>query len=152
METTVRVRDLEELRRRRADLRDALCSVEDALAAPAGDRSMAWGERVRATVCRLAADFAEHVDLTEGPGGLHAMILEGDVRLTNAVSALTADHGAVLAEIAALLDATQPPVVPNQVEEVREAGLRLLGHMMRHRQRGADLVYEAYDTDLGGVD
>jgi len=28
----------------------------------------------------------------------------------------------------------------------------LLGHMVRHRQRGADLIYEAYQTDVGGGD
>jgi hypothetical protein len=33
---------------------------------------------------------------------------------------------------------------------VREDATRLMGHVIKHRQRGADLVYEAYATDIGG--
>ena len=35
-------------------------------------------------------------------------------------------------------------------EELRDAGLRLLGEVARYRQRVGDLVYEAYYVDLGG--
>jgi hypothetical protein len=28
--------------------------------------------------------------------------------------------------------------------------LELLGQLSRHRQRGVDLVYDAYDVDIGG--
>jgi hypothetical protein len=38
------------------------------------------------------------------------------------------------------------------VDAVRERGTRLLGHLVRHRQRGADLIFEAYQTDIGGGD
>ena len=36
------------------------------------------------------------------------------------------------------------------VDEVRDAGLALLGRLSRHRQRGADLIWDAYQTDIGG--
>ena len=36
------------------------------------------------------------------------------------------------------------------VEQVRALGTSLLGRIVRHRQRGADLVYEAYEVDVGG--
>jgi hypothetical protein len=36
------------------------------------------------------------------------------------------------------------------VEAIRDLGTTLLGHLARHRQRGADLVYEAYQADIGG--
>jgi hypothetical protein len=32
----------------------------------------------------------------------------------------------------------------------REEVTTLMGQLVRHRQKGADLVYEAYDVDLGG--
>jgi hypothetical protein len=35
---------------------------------------------------------------------------------------------------------------------VRERATALLVAVARHRQRGADLIYEAYAADLGGVD
>ena len=36
------------------------------------------------------------------------------------------------------------------VDETRQELTTLLSALARHRQRGADLVYEAYDVDLGG--
>ena len=38
----------------------------------------------------------------------------------------------------------------DDVTRIRELGTRLLGALVRHRQRGADLVYEAYQVDIGG--
>ena len=35
---------------------------------------------------------------------------------------------------------------------MREHGTTVLGRIVRHRQRGADLIYEAYATDIGGGD
>ena len=32
----------------------------------------------------------------------------------------------------------------------REAATRLLDRLVRHRQRGSDLIYEAYAVDIGG--
>ena len=32
----------------------------------------------------------------------------------------------------------------------REACIRLLGRLVRHRQRTSDLIYEAYAVDIGG--
>ena len=36
------------------------------------------------------------------------------------------------------------------VDGVRRLGTALLGLLVRHRQRGSDLVYEAYELDIGG--
>jgi len=37
------------------------------------------------------------------------------------------------------------------VDAQRDRLLALLGSLVRHRQRGADLVYEAYAVDIGGT-
>lgn len=144
--------DLTELRQRRVELRETMNAVEAALAAPASGRAVIWGEHVHAAAIDLADDFEEHIAVTEGPGGLHQSILAGDVRLANAVQALTTDHGLIAAEIARLVHDTDPPVTPNDVVMTRERGTAMLAHVARHRQRGADLVYEAYQTDVGGGD
>lgn len=152
MVTSVRGRELDAVRRRRAELKESLNGLEAALAASGSDLSVIWGERVHDRVALLQRDFDEHIAVTEGPDGLHAAILAGDLRLANAVEALTGDHAVIADEIEALLEETEPPVTPAQVDVVREQGLRLLARIARHRQKGADLVYEAYDTDLGGGD
>jgi hypothetical protein len=36
------------------------------------------------------------------------------------------------------------------VDKVRDLGTALLGRLVRHRQRGSDLVFEAYEFDIGG--
>ena len=55
-------------------------------------------------------------------------------------------------EIAALVADSEPPVAETDVDDLRERATGLLGHLVRHRQRGADLIYEAYQTDIGGGD
>lgn len=152
MDSTVHTRDLEAVRRRRADLRLTLGAVEHALASPASGRAVVWGEIVHRTLEELREEFDEHIDVTEGPDGLHDAIEAAAPRLVHAVQTLTAEHGEIRGEIADLLRATEAPVTPDDVAGVREDGTRLLGHVIRHRQRGADLVYEAYETDLGAGD
>jgi hypothetical protein len=150
--TPLSTSELEAVRQRRAELLETLGVLERCLAAPAGDRTVLWGERLHAAVERLASDFALHVEVTEGPSGLHQEIITADVRLANQVSALAAEHEPVAAEIAALSAATLPPVSESQVGDLREQGTTLLSRLIRHRQRGADLVYEAFACDIGGCD
>jgi hypothetical protein len=143
--------ELDAVRARRAELRETLNLLEAALAAPARGREMIWGEAVHATLVMIADDFGAHVEVTEGPGGLHQAILAGDLRLANAVDALTEEHGQIAEEIAALVADSQAPVTAQDMDELREGATKLLGHLVRHRQRGADLIYEAYATDVGGT-
>ncbi|MGH8861799.1 MAG: hypothetical protein ACRDVG_11295 [Jatrophihabitantaceae bacterium] len=152
MDTSSRARELEAVRHRRAELRDTLDALERALAAPGSSRAVVWGEQLHQAVDRLASDFALHVEVTEGPGGLHQAILAGDLRLSNQVAALTAEHEQIAADIAALAAASEAPVSPDDFLAVREQGTTLLGRIVRHRQRGADLIYESYATDIGGGD
>jgi hypothetical protein len=144
--------ELDAIRIRRAELREALDGLERALAAPASGRAVVWGEVVHSAAGAIADDFGAHVEATEGPGGLHQTILAGDLRLANAVGALTAEHELIAAEIAELVAGSTAPVGADDVEAIRERGTALLGHLVRHRQRGADLIYEAYETDIGGGD
>jgi hypothetical protein len=153
MEPAVTTRaELHAVRVRRAELRETLNLLEAALAAPARGRAVVWGEAVHASLVMLADDFGAHVEVTEGPGGLHQAILEGALRLTNAVDLLTAEHAKIATELAALVADSAAPVTPDDVGDLRERATRLLGHLIRHRQQGADLIYEAYETDIGGGD
>jgi hypothetical protein len=150
--TQTRAAELTDLRRRRAELRETMGALERALAAPAAERAVIWGELVHQALVELADDFVEHIEVTEGPDGLHQAILTGAVRLANAVNALAAEHAVIADEIATLVRQTEPPVAATDVDPTRERAMSLLGSLVRHRQRGADLIYEAYDTDIGGGD
>lgn len=133
-------------RQRRAELLRAIQSFEQAVAAPA--RDPAWRERVRHRLAALRDQLAEHVVVTEGPDGLYAELLEYAPRLTRPVAQLVDEHGALSVRAEALASLVREPEA--EVAWVRERAGELLTALSGHRQRGADLVYEAYATDIGG--
>lgn len=142
---------LVEVRRRRAELRASMGALERALASPArAGGSAGWVGRLRGAVAGLSDDFGAHVAVTEGPDGLYGELAQHAPRLARAVERLAAEHGEIgrrLEELVALVDLPEEAL---DVAEARRTGTELLVMLMRHRQRGADLVFEAYDLDIGG--
>jgi hypothetical protein len=141
---------LETLRLHRAELRESMGALEQALAAPVADRTGVWAERVEVALVELSADFREHIDITEGPDGLYPGVLTTAPRLSSSVASLTREHIEIKGIADRLLTRISKPLVSTDVDEVRELATALLAKLSRHRQRGADLVYEAYQTDIGG--
>ncbi|MCW2735429.1 hemerythrin domain-containing protein [Nocardioides sp.] len=141
---------LEELRRHRAELRESMGALEDALAAPATSEHSRWTQRVEAALVEVAGDFRTHIHMTEGPSGLYLELLKTSPRLAGAVDGLTRDHLLIGGQIDTLLARVAGPDVIADVDDVRGSGTALLGRLVRHRQRGADLVFEAYEFDIGG--
>jgi hypothetical protein len=130
-------------RRHRAELRAAIQGFECALAASPADP--AWRHGVAAELARLRTEFRTHVEMTEGPDGLYAEVLWDAPRLVHRVYRLSREHEMVceaLDTFAARIDASP--------ERLRRWAGDLVRKLSRHRQRGADLVYEAYATDIGG--
>ena len=141
---------LEELRRRRAELRESISALENALAAPATADQARWAERVLAALAELSGDLREHIDIAEGPDGLYRGLLETSPRLSDAVTGLTAEHARIRRQLDDLLARVAAPSAAVGVDSIRDSGTTLLGRLVRHRQRGSDLVFEAYAFDLGG--
>jgi hypothetical protein len=139
----------DELRQRRAELRGSISALEHALASPATGGPGRWGERVHVALVELSADLSEHVRITEGPDGLYQELMKSAPRLSGAVSRLTREHTAVRDQIDRLLEYVDQPEAVDTTR-ARELGTELIGTLVRHRQRGSDLVYEAYEVDLGG--
>lgn len=141
---------LEALRLRRAELRESMSALEQALAAPAPGRQQAWAERVHVALVELSGDFREHVDVAEGPQGLYRQVLDTTPRLAHAVAHLTSEHAEIDAALRHLLARIAPGSPAEGSDDVRDLGTALLGRLIRSRQRSADLVYEAYESDIGG--
>lgn len=147
---------LADARRRRRELSATLVEIERALAAPAPGRTEAWAARVRVGLDRMRTDLRRHVALTEGDGGLYRDVLSTAPRLASAVARLEREHAVlhrVLDDAVEALDTRDAPAdLPDAwVGTARDRVTDLLGRFSRHRQRGADLVYEAYETDIGGT-
>jgi hypothetical protein len=139
---------LEALRRQRAELRESMSALELALAGPATREPARWAERVNVALVELSADLREHLELTEGQHGLYVEVLASAPRLSAAVDRLTGEHSTISDLVEDLLVRSATPEA--DVDTVRRLGTTLLGMLVRHRQRGSDLLYEAYEFDVGG--
>jgi hypothetical protein len=145
---------IEFVRRHRAELRDSMSALERALAAPAPGRTTVWAQRVHAALADVSADFRTHVEIAEGPDGLHEAVLAVAPRLANAVARLSREHLRLRAlideSLARVGDLTAGPHDGAGVEATRDRGTVLLADLIRHRQSSADVVFEAYEVDIGG--
>jgi hypothetical protein len=137
--------------RRRAELHDSTKALVRALESASPGREQAWLQRVSDCLNVLRTDFTEHVDLNEAPDGIHAEMLHVQPRLASRVRKLADDHLVISDRIDAALAlvAVTATDVREQVAEVRDACTQVVASITRHRQRSSDLVYEAYNTDIG---
>ena len=131
-------------RQRRMRLKQALSGVEIALAGASA--AEAWRDHLGAALDDLLAAFDEHVDEVEGSDGLLADVVTKAPRLATRVQRLGDEHPPLRAQI----DAARTKVAAGDVEEVRAETLDALVALAKHRQTGADLVYDAYNIDIGG--
>lgn len=138
---------LEAVRARRAGLRSAMGMLEHALAAPAPGRDEAWVDGVRAALATLRQVWTDHVVETEAPGGFLDELVSEAPRLANQAARLRAEHAEIMRDLVALEEALHPASDP---EAVRTSLTSVLSALARHRQSGADLLYEAYDVEIGG--
>ena len=138
------------LRRKRAELRDAMSLLEMTLAAPPASSPALWVERVRVALADLADDLAGHIEITEAADGLYQDILATAPRLSGPVERLTAEHAEIGGLLERVVGRVAAPGAAQDVAGIRDLGTSLLGKLARHRQQGADLVFEAFETDIGG--
>jgi hypothetical protein len=97
--------------------------------------------------------FEQHVIATEKPGGLYEEIIERSPRLQGKVMRLHGEHPEITEHIAAVLVRLESGEAGTDMwplDNCRDDLQRLLGSIVRHRQHGADLVWEAYNVDIGG--
>jgi len=151
---------LTEVRRRRAELLESINVLEQALAAPVPSGPIRWVQNVSAALLELSGDFRDHVELTEGPNGLYGRVNRTSPRLGHQVERLTQDHQTLTAMMSDLLTLVGKAAgsfargdsMRDDVDDVRDGGTALIGALVRHRQRGSDLMYEGYSVDIGGQD
>lgn len=131
----------------RSELRHGMGALEQALAAPAVRPT--WAVRVYTALAELDHDLHVHVGVTEGEEGLYSRVLVDAPRLSAAVQRLISEHHTMRAALDDLLKATEDADSAD-VEAVRESGTAMLALIAHHRQAGGDLLYEAYQSDIGG--
>lgn len=133
-------------RRHRVELLRSIHAFESAIAAPAGEPD--WRQQVAGRLAELRQAFAEHIAVTEGEDGLYAELLLAAPRLARQVGRLVREHSMLARALDTYASRLSEPDLA--IERLRAWASDLLRELSRHRQRGADLVYEAYATDIGG--
>ena len=142
---------LEAVRSRREALYQALVGLEDALSTPIGDGER-WRLRVAMAVDHAANRVAEHIRDVEATDGFLDQVVAEAPRLCGRTDRLRADHDdleksvhALSVELSEIADAD----VADRAPQIRDQAMAFLGLLASHRHRGADLIYEAYQVDIG---
>lgn len=145
---------IEGARLRRAGLRAAMSALERALAAPAPGRVDEWRMGVQETLSGLHEVWTRHIVETEAPGAFLDELVDEAPRLSTPAAHLRREHSEILGVITraekslgvVLLDIEHD----DWVETLRADLTTMLCSLAHHRQRGADLIFGAYDVDIGG--
>jgi len=146
---------LGEARKRRQTLHDAIVQLEMASSSPAAGRVDDWSGQVTKDMVGVRDAFDQHIIVTEKPGGLYEEIMERAPRLAGTVKRLQDEHPTIEASVAKLLARLEAGEVNSDawpLDRARDDLQRLIGAVVRHRQKGADLVWEAYNVDIGGIE
>ena len=100
--------------------------------------------------------FDQHIIVTEKPDGLYEEILDRAPRLAGNVDGCKDEHPDIDAAIGQDDRATRGRRRSAgdewPLDKARDDLQRLIGRVIRHRQKGADLVWEAYNVDIGGIE
>jgi hypothetical protein len=126
-----------------------------AISSPAAGRAPEWATQVAKAVVGVRDAFEQHVIVTEKPGGLYEEIMERAPRLAGTVKRLQDEHPTITESVATLVERLESGEVESDAwppDNARNDLQRLIGAVVRHRQKGADLVWEAYNVDIGGTE
>ncbi|NNE73579.1 MAG: hypothetical protein HKN26_07950 [Acidimicrobiales bacterium] len=144
-ETTPDDAALRAARERRVELKGAVSAVEIAAASPIGDPS--WRDNMARALDELRIALDQHIDEVEGPDGLLAELRDAAPRLSNKIAVVSDEHPALCRQVDDVIANLKESAA---LEQIRSDAIDALVAMARHRQKGADLVYEAYHVDIGG--
>jgi hypothetical protein len=136
-------------RAHRRGVRKASLDLEEAMARPAGLDAGSWSTEVAERYRNLIEAFRYHVQQSEGPEGLLPEIVATAPRLAHAVERVKEEHRTLLVDMDRLHAAAITGGL-SDIEAMRQEALDLLQELAAHRQRGSDLIYEAYLVDVEG--
>ena len=146
---------LSEAKRRRATLHDALVHLEIAISSPGAGRIPEWTALVTKEMIGVRDAFDQHVLVTEKPDGLYEEIIMRAPRLDGTVRRLKDEHPEIAEKIGQMVQRLEAATIGGPewpLDYARDDLQRFIGTVIRHRQKGADLVWEAYNVDIGGTE
>lgn len=145
-------RHLARAKKHHLTLRDAMGNLEQVMARPAA--RVEWHGQVDQALADLAEALEDHVQDVEGEDGLLVDVEKQAPRLTAEAQLLRDEHATVSRTLLNAHNTVRgsEAVASADPGMVRRRVMALLGRLMLHRQRAADLVYEAYNVDIAAGD
>lgn len=137
---------VERARGSRRGLRSALVDLEDAVSA-AGDVDI-WAVRVGQALHKVRHTLDYHVEATEAEDGLLADAVRQEPRLAHRADVLRREHTELYLAVDDSLGRLPRLRTRAEMTAAQEQLLALMAAFSRHRHRGAELVYDAYATDI----
>lgn len=146
--------ELDEVRARRASVRRAAARLRellDRVPGPDEEGAAVTAGTALAAVRNVDRVWRNHTSVTESPDGMLAQIVADSPRMAPAVDRARHEHEVVAATLSTVCGrlAGLPADSPIDDGIDRPALLRLLTAVDRHRLNGRDLIYQAYQVDLG---
>lgn len=132
---------------RRQRLYDAMRRLETSVARASGQGD--WAKTVKDALVNLSSALKAHVEEIEAPNGLFAEVIDMAPHLSSDVEQLRREHQDLVSSCRATFDLVSRTAT---AAEVRRKVLGLLGKLAIHRQRGAELLFDAYNVDLTAGD
>ena len=131
---------------------EALHALEAAVGRPASSRSETWADAVRSSLEHLESAFGEQRASYDDPSGLMAEIAHDDPRLRTWVRQLRRRWAELETTTRTLRESLGESADPQAPYDVRERVRWLSSAIRHHREREADLVFDALEIDLGAPD
>ena len=143
--------ELEGAKLRRRALHHAMIELEERVMAASS--APGWAERLDQSLRTLRDALEQHIIEVERPGGIIAKALEAAPWLESQAEPLRGEHVELVEALDGVADLAEGIDVEDResMRAVRQGVLDLDRRLSWHRQRGADLVYDAYDYDIGGM-
>jgi hypothetical protein len=134
---------------RRQELYAAMRFLESMAARPSGRPD--WLSGMVASLAGLDLALKRHVDQVEARDGLFAQVIERAPHLGGRVGSLREEHRRLVSLCQKALDTAATPGDVD-VARLRRKVNDVLGRLALHRQRGAELLFDAYNVDLAAGD
>ena len=144
---------LDDVRLRRAGLKAVMSGLEIALASPVANRDD-WVRNVRDALDAVREVWTRHIVETEAPGAFLDELVSEAPRLSTPAARLRREHNEILGVITRAEKWLDQVLLDDDhdvwVDRLRADLTSMLCALSYHRQRGSDLIFAAYDVDIGG--
>lgn len=138
----------ERISSRRRDLYDVMQRLEASAARPSGAEG--WRQQLDDSLSALDKSLRRHTAEIEAEQGLFEEVAVRSPNLIPLVNDLRREHVDMSASCSDARGLVARSETPSSV--IRAAIIDLLGRLVIHRQRGAELLYDSYNLELAAGD